>query len=91
MVTTNPGDEFQTDIDAVRRIAIAPSLLEVICRTSGMGFVAIKTSATKYLLQQSGEFFNLSTTELTIPVKTVWALVCIFPPKLQKHMEVIYP
>ncbi|WP_301926934.1 GAF domain-containing protein [Ferruginibacter sp.] len=41
MVTTNPGDEIQKDIDAVGRIAIVPSLLEVICRTTRMGFAAI--------------------------------------------------
>jgi signal transduction histidine kinase len=41
MVKSNPGDEIETDIDAIGRIAIVPSLLEVICRTTGMGFAAI--------------------------------------------------
>jgi len=32
---------FQADIDAVNSIAAVPQLLEVICRTTGMGFAAI--------------------------------------------------
>jgi PAS domain S-box-containing protein len=33
--------DIQADIDAVNNIAIVPKLLEVICRTTGMGFAAI--------------------------------------------------
>ena len=31
-------NEFQSDIDAVQRIDAVPRILEVICRTTGMGF-----------------------------------------------------
>jgi len=33
--------EFQRDIDAVDRIAAAPTILDVVCATTGMGFAAI--------------------------------------------------
>ena len=32
---------LQADVDAISRIPIVPNLLEVICRTTGMGFAAI--------------------------------------------------
>jgi signal transduction histidine kinase len=32
---------FQTDIDAVQRIDAVPRILDVICRTTGMGFAAV--------------------------------------------------
>jgi signal transduction histidine kinase len=35
------ADDFQADIDAVSRIPAVPTILEVICRTTGMGFAAI--------------------------------------------------
>jgi signal transduction histidine kinase len=38
--TTNAG-EFHADVGAVARIISVPSLLEVICRTTGMGFAAV--------------------------------------------------
>jgi len=34
-------ESFASDIEKVQQIAIVPSLLEVICRTTGMGFSAI--------------------------------------------------
>ena len=33
--------DIQADVEAISRIAIVPKLLEVICRTTGMGFAAI--------------------------------------------------
>jgi GAF domain-containing protein len=33
--------EFQRDIDAVDRISAAPTILDVVCATTGMGFAAI--------------------------------------------------
>ena len=33
--------EFQHDIDAIARIDIMPTILDVVCRTTGMGFVAV--------------------------------------------------
>ncbi len=32
---------IQADLDAIQQIAIVPTMLEVICRTTGMGFAAI--------------------------------------------------
>ncbi|WP_206453314.1 GAF domain-containing sensor histidine kinase [Aurantimonas marina] len=34
-------DEFQADIDSVGRIAAVPTILDVICRTTGMGFATV--------------------------------------------------
>jgi K+-sensing histidine kinase KdpD len=39
--TTIQLENFQADIEAVNRIAIVPSLLDVVCRITGMGFAAI--------------------------------------------------
>lgn len=33
--------DFQSDIDAVQRIAAVPTILEVVCGTTGMGFAAV--------------------------------------------------
>ena len=33
--------DFQQDIDAVARIKAVPTILEVVCETTGMGFVAV--------------------------------------------------
>jgi GAF domain-containing protein len=33
--------DFQDDIDAVRRIAAVPTILDVVCRATGMGFAAV--------------------------------------------------
>jgi signal transduction histidine kinase len=33
--------DFQTDLDAVARIPAVPTILDVICRTTGMGFAAV--------------------------------------------------
>ncbi len=33
--------DFQPDIDAIARISAAPMILDVVCRTTGMGFAAI--------------------------------------------------
>ncbi len=38
---TNTLSSIQTDVENISRIPIIPSLLEVICRTSGMGFAAV--------------------------------------------------
>lgn len=35
------NDDIKNDIEAVNRIPMVPKLLEVICRTTGMGFAAI--------------------------------------------------
>jgi signal transduction histidine kinase len=35
------GSDFQADIDAVAAIAVVPTILDVICRTTGMGFAAV--------------------------------------------------
>jgi len=43
--TEHPGDKMendhQRDIERVRRIAAVPTILEVVCRTTGMGFAAV--------------------------------------------------
>jgi signal transduction histidine kinase len=33
--------DFQGDIDAIQRIAAVPMILDVVCRTTGMGFAAV--------------------------------------------------
>jgi signal transduction histidine kinase len=33
--------DFQADIDAVGRVAAVPTILDVVCRTTGMGFAAV--------------------------------------------------
>ena len=33
--------DFDADIQAIQRIDAVPSILEVVCRTTGMGFAAI--------------------------------------------------
>src|SRR6201995_1922676 len=38
---TNNPISIQSDIENISQIPIIPSLLEVICRTTGMGFAAI--------------------------------------------------
>jgi len=35
------ASDFQADIDAIGRIAAVPTILEVVCRTTGMGFAAV--------------------------------------------------
>lgn len=35
------ASDFQSDIDAIDRIPAIPAILEVICRTTGMGFAAV--------------------------------------------------
>jgi hypothetical protein len=32
---------FQADVDAIQRIDAVPKILEVVCRTTGMGFAAV--------------------------------------------------
>jgi transcriptional regulator with XRE-family HTH domain len=34
-------DNIKADVEAISRIAIVPKLLEIICRTTGMGFAAV--------------------------------------------------
>jgi signal transduction histidine kinase len=41
MALTHLSADIQADIEAVGRISVVPTLLEVICRTTGMGFAAI--------------------------------------------------
>ena len=36
-----PAQDFQSDIERVRRIAAVPTILEVVCRTTGMRFAAV--------------------------------------------------
>src|SRR5580704_15339575 len=35
------AQDFQTDIESVRRIEAVPTILDVVCRTTGMGFAAV--------------------------------------------------
>jgi len=35
------ANDFQADIDAIGRIPAVPTILEVVCRTTGMGFAAV--------------------------------------------------
>src|ERR1700744_4723018 len=35
------AEDFQADLDIVSRIQAVPTILEVICRTTGMGFAAV--------------------------------------------------
>lgn len=42
--------EVQADIDAVQRIEAVPKILEVICRTTGMGFAAVaRVTETRWI------------------------------------------
>lgn len=42
MVSKNPeAESFQSDITAVQKILSVPTILDVICRTTGMGFAAV--------------------------------------------------
>src|ERR1700744_3355939 len=34
-------DKFQDDVEAVGRIPAVPTILDVVCRTTGMGFAAV--------------------------------------------------
>src|SRR5260370_5685529 len=34
-------NDLQADVDAVSRIEAVPTILEVVCRTTGMGFAAV--------------------------------------------------
>lgn len=38
---TTPSIDIQADLTAIGRISVIPSILEVICRTTGMGFAAV--------------------------------------------------
>ena len=40
MVPSLPHD-FQADLDAIAAIPAAAAILEVVCRTTGMGFAAV--------------------------------------------------
>src|SRR5271156_1920408 len=33
--------DFQLDVESVSRIAAVPTILDVVCRTTGMGFAAV--------------------------------------------------
>ena len=35
------AEDFQADLDIVSRIQAVPTILEVVCRTTGMGFAAV--------------------------------------------------
>jgi signal transduction histidine kinase len=35
------ANDFQADIDAIGRVAAVPTILDVVCRTTGMGFAAV--------------------------------------------------
>src|ERR1700683_3504686 len=35
------GQDFQSEIERVRRIAAVPTILDVVCRTTGMRFAAV--------------------------------------------------
>ena len=39
--TLNVAGDFGADLSAISRIAAVPRILEVICRTTGMGFAAV--------------------------------------------------
>jgi GAF domain-containing protein len=41
LVTPLPPHDFQDDLDAIAAIPAAKTILEVVCRTTGMGFAAI--------------------------------------------------
>ena len=58
--------DFQADIESVNRIEAVPTILDVVCRTTGMGFAAVTrvtedrwavqaTSAERY--EQGGDWF----------------------------------
>ena len=36
-----PGTDFAADIDAIQRIDAVPRILEIVCRSTGMGFAAV--------------------------------------------------
>ncbi len=40
-VTTEMTVDFQEDVDRISRIQAVPTILEVVCRTTGMGFAAV--------------------------------------------------
>ena len=35
------GIDFAADIDAIQRIDAVPRILEIVCRSTGMGFAAV--------------------------------------------------
>jgi signal transduction histidine kinase len=35
------NEDFQSDIEAIGRLAVVPTILDVVCRTTGMGFAAV--------------------------------------------------
>lgn len=35
------SSDFQADLDAIARIGAVPTILDVVCRTTGMGFAAV--------------------------------------------------
>lgn len=47
-MTSNTNDDLQADIDAVGRIAAVPAILDMVCRTTGMGFAAVARVTEKH-------------------------------------------
>jgi hypothetical protein len=46
------GSVFQADIDAIQRIGAVPKILNVICRTTGMGFAAVaRVTENRWILR----------------------------------------
>ena len=40
-MTQNVSEDFSADVAAIARIDAVPTILEVVCRTTGMGFAAV--------------------------------------------------
>lgn len=54
-----PNPEFQADIDAVNRIGAVPSILDVVCRTTGMGFAAVaRVTEDRWVICQVRDSIN---------------------------------
>jgi signal transduction histidine kinase len=64
--------DFQTDIDAIGRIAAVPTILDVVCRTTGMGFAAVARVTADHWVAcgvQDGIAFGLKPGGM-LPIET---------------------
>ncbi|MBO1074312.1 GAF domain-containing sensor histidine kinase [Roseomonas marmotae] len=44
------GDEYAVDVAAIRRLDVVPTILDVVCRTTGMGFAAVaRVTETRWI------------------------------------------
>jgi hypothetical protein len=41
MTPAVPASDLQADVEAVQRLSVVPTILDVVCQMTGMGFAAI--------------------------------------------------